>query len=62
MVRRLASLDNTSIALLFGQPFGGVEGAEDCLEEGDLDDEYEEHEEHEEHEEDTAASARRTAP
>lgn len=61
-VRRLASLDNTSIALLFGQPFGGVEGAEDCLEEGDLDDEYEEHEEHEEHEEDTAASAPRIAP
>jgi hypothetical protein len=58
-VRRLASLDDTSIALLFGQPFGGVEGAEECLEYVEFEDDHTEHEEHEDH---TAAAPPWTAP
>ena len=31
-VRRLDSLDDASVALMFGQPFGGVDVSEDCYE------------------------------
>jgi hypothetical protein len=31
-VRRLDSLDDASLALLFGQPFGGIDISEDCYE------------------------------
>ncbi|HCH61608.1 MAG: hypothetical protein CL927_00230 [Deltaproteobacteria bacterium] len=63
-VRRLSSLDDTSIALLFGQPFGGVDVAPDCFDSDDFEaeEEYEEAEEYDDSEHSTAASAARTTP